>query len=62
MWTWKHRTGYPEDHYEETGLSTKEIVERLKDQQSFYWENDLIELDNPAPQYDPHEFIDKFKD
>jgi len=60
MFTWHHCTGYPEDHYSESGLTAKEIIERLKDQSSFYWEYDRIVLDNPNPEYDPHEFIDKF--
>ena len=60
MWTWYHQTGYPEDHYIEHGLSTEEILDRLKKQSSFYWEYDKIELDNPNPSFEPWEFRDKF--
>lgn len=61
MFTWSHRSGYSEDNYEESGLSAEEIVARLMSQNSIYWENDVITLDNPNPSYEPWEFLEQYE-
>lgn len=59
-WRWLHRTGYPEDHWDEDGLTTEEVIQKIKNTNSYYIEDDIIE---PSPQksFYIYEFFNEFE-